>query len=209
MEFIFIKKNCVPPIFCELMIDVFNAYSIEMHYSGITYGGLNKNVKDTTDLKMPQNIQFCKNELQLLWHTYSNKLYDLLYESLKECIAYYNTKYQSTGHKFLNFKKMHDTGFLLQKYDKGIGKFTYHNDSGICNKTNSHRVLTYIYYLNTIEEGGETEFFGTQKIKPEQGKLVIFPSCWTYPHCGLVPISDDKYIVTGWFYVKDEDFIGV
>jgi hypothetical protein len=26
----------------------------------------------------------------------------------------------------------------------------------------------------------------------------------SYPHCGKMPISQDKYIITGWFYTKDE-----
>ena len=32
------------------------------------------------------------------------------------------------------------------------------------------------------------------------GKLLIFPATWTYMHRGNVPISEDKYIVTGWLY---------
>ena len=38
------------------------------------------------------------------------------------------------------------------------------------------------------------------KIKPKKGRLLIFPSTWTYIHGGNTPISNDKYIVTGWFY---------
>jgi hypothetical protein len=37
-----------------------------------------------------------------------------------------------------------------------------------------------------------------ESIKPKSGKLLIFPACWTYPHRGTMPISDDKYIITGW-----------
>jgi hypothetical protein len=57
-----------------------------------------------------------------------------------------------------------------------------------------------MWYLNDVEEGGETEFFGNYKIKPETGKFVLFPATWTYPHAALVPRSGDKYIITGWFY---------
>jgi hypothetical protein len=71
-------------------------------------------------------------------------------------------------------------------------------------KTNNSiksRLLTFIWYLNTVENGGETEFFnGRIKIKPEKGKLLLFPSTWTYNHKGNIPISSDKYIVTGWVW---------
>ena len=63
-----------------------------------------------------------------------------------------------------------------------------------------HILITYLFYLNTIEEGGETEFIDGTKIKPETGKLLIFPATWTYEHRGNVPISSNKYICTGWLY---------
>ena len=61
-------------------------------------------------------------------------------------------------------------------------------------------VITYIFYLNDVEEGGETEIRRKCKIKSKAGKLLLFPSCWTFPHRGVMPISDNKYIITGWLY---------
>ena len=67
----------------------------------------------------------------------------------------------------------------------------------------TYRVLTYLFYLNDVDEGGETEFYGGDiKIKPKQGKMILFPSSWTYPHSGKMPVSSNKYIITGWIYNK-------
>ena len=45
-------------------------------------------------------------------------------------------------------------------------------------------------------KGGETEFPDLDlTISPECGKLLVFPSIWTYLHRGNVPISNDKYIL--------------
>ena len=45
----------------------------------------------------------------------------------------------------------------------------------------------------------ETEFFyQKQKIKPETGKTIFFPSFWTHTHRGIVT-QETKYIVTGWY----------
>ena len=50
-------------------------------------------------------------------------------------------------------------------------------------------------YLNDVDEGGETAFFHQDlKIKPEKGKMVIFPPYFTHMHKGMCPISNDKYI---------------
>ena len=54
-------------------------------------------------------------------------------------------------------------------------------------------------YLNTIEEGGETEFLYLKKReKPVEGKLLIFPAGFTHTHRGNPPLKGDKYILTSW-----------
>ena len=65
-------------------------------------------------------------------------------------------------------------------------------------------ILAYTVYLNGVEEGGETEFlYQGVKIKPEPGKLSIFPTSFTHPHRGNPIYKGVKYIVTGW-YTLDE-----
>ena len=59
------------------------------------------------------------------------------------------------------------------------------------------------WYLNDVEDGGETEFCGDFTIRPEVGKLIFFPASWCYPHRGKMPISGDKYIITGWLHINN------
>jgi predicted 2-oxoglutarate/Fe(II)-dependent dioxygenase YbiX len=95
---------------------------------------------------------------------------------------------------------------MIQKYTQNIGKYIYHNDGFVYEndgknfKNEKYRVLTFLWYLNDVSEGGETEFFGDMKIMPEAGKLILFPANWTFPHCAKTPISSDKYIITGWLF---------
>jgi len=62
------------------------------------------------------------------------------------------------------------------------------------------RILAWMVYLNDVEEGGETEFLYQQlKIKPKANTAVIWPAGFTHLHRGNPPISETKYILTGWF----------
>ena len=86
-----------------------------------------------------------------------------------------------------------DSGYEIQQTNPG-GFYTWHADA--INNTVPMRKLTYMWYLNSCEEGC-TEFAFGQKIKPEAGKLLIFPSTWPYVHQGTPP-KTTKYACTGW-----------
>ena len=59
------------------------------------------------------------------------------------------------------------------------------------------RVLAVQFFLNDVEDGGETEFYHQGiKVKPKKGRLVIFPTYFTHLHRGNKPISNDKYTVS-------------
>jgi hypothetical protein len=63
-----------------------------------------------------------------------------------------------------------------------------------------YRALTWMIYLNDVEEGGETEFlYQSKRIKPVKNKALIWPGGFTHLHRGLPPMKGEKYILTGWF----------
>ena len=65
------------------------------------------------------------------------------------------------------------------------------------------RMLVWSVYLNDIEEGGETEFlYQAKRIKATKGTVVLFPASWTHTHRGNPPLSNKKYIATGWYNLK-------
>lgn len=87
--------------------------------------------------------------------------------------------------------------FKIQKTIVGGGYHIWHYESD--GKGQSNRLLTWILYLNDVEEGGETEFLYTSmRVKPKKGTLILFPAAFTHTHRGNPPISNEKYIVTGW-----------
>ena len=88
-------------------------------------------------------------------------------------------------------ENMMDTGYQIQRTSPGKG-YIWHNDAA------SHRLLTFILYLNDVDEGW-TQFYTGDQVSPSLGRGVIFPATWTYYHQGYPP-KQTKYIMTGWLH---------
>jgi hypothetical protein len=205
-NYFYINSNSISPELCKEIMNIFD--SDNNKYEGVTFGGLNKNIKDTQDLVIPKSpnqsnytkwekIQkFLERELEKNTKEYTKILDELVVN---------NHKKENTSNEYRTFGKfLINDSFMIQKYTKKKGLYIYHNDFRSDWKNKKYRVITYLWYLNTVEDGGETEFWGTHTIKPEAGKLLLFPASWTFPHRGKMPLSHDKYIITGWLYLHEE-----
>jgi hypothetical protein len=189
-NYIYINNFSIPLELCNDIIEHYNN-SNTLHYRGVTGQGLNLDIKDTFDLSITEAS--LKDEK---W----NKIKNFLFKELNNNLQKYSKKINLNKEYNCLPNVLSAETLQMQKYEKGKGKYTYHNDFSINYNDKMHRTITYLWYLNNVEIGGETEINGNIKIKPETGKLLLFPACWTYPHCGIKPISHDKYIITGWVY---------
>lgn len=189
IDLLYVKECSISSELCYDMINLFE--QSDGRYDGVTAGGLNKQTKDTTDFIITRG--------GTRWGKINKLLSKELNSNVKEYVKKYNNKvsetYQIFGANFLSTESMQ-----LQKYNKNVGKYVYHQDYSCDWKNKKMRQLTFMWYLNDVEEGGETEFWGQYGIKPEAGKLVLFPASWTFPHRANVPLSSDKYIITGWLW---------
>ena len=187
----------------ELCKDIINLYEkqIDGKYEGVTQGGLNKDHKNTTDFVITKSDEKWYNIHNFLTTELQRNV--IKYMNILNTDKYIDENNPSNTYKVLRFKELVVNTFMMQRYIKEQGIFVYHSDNSIDYVEKKYRVVTFLWYLNTVEEGGETEFWGQYKIKPEVGKLLLFPACWTFPHCGKRPLSDNKYIITGWLYVME------
>ncbi len=196
MEYIYVSNNSLSNETCDEIIDFFNK-SPDI-YNGVVQEGVVPTIKHTIDLYITKHRSDFENKLDIILF---NELNKQLKKYIKEVVVNKN-HYDNDS----LFSSIFDTGFQIQYYKKNKGKFEKHNDFTVVINDNHlcPRIFSYIWYLNDVEEGGETEFFldGAMKIKPEKGKFIIFPATWTYLHKGNKPISNDKYIITGWVYDK-------
>ena len=88
----------------------------------------------------------------------------------------------------------------IQKTDpKGGGFHNFHSE--VSHYKNIRRVLVWTLYLNDIPEGeGETEFLLQKiRVRPEKGKMTIFPASFPWQHRGNPVHTKSKYISTGWW----------
>ena len=89
----------------------------------------------------------------------------------------------------------------LKEYCRAIpgqGYHVWHHEHGTGGRAH-RRLLAFSLYLNTVDEGGETEFlYQKVRFKPVVGQLLIWPAYFTHAHRGNQPLSGEKYIVTGW-----------
>ena len=87
------------------------------------------------------------------------------------------------------------TGYKVQHYKKNEGHFKWHFDA--LGPGAWDRQLAMVIFLNSVAEGGETCFHRQElKLRPVAGDAVFFPTFWTHMHCGEIPKSEDKYIVS-------------
>lgn len=85
----------------------------------------------------------------------------------------------------------------IQKTEVGGGYHMWHCENAAPEVM--RRVLTFILYLNDVDEGGETEFlYYPKRVKAKQGRLIFWPAGFTHTHRGNPPLSNTKYVMTGW-----------
>lgn len=61
----------------------------------------------------------------------------------------------------------------------------------------SNRYLVFLWYLNDVAQGGETEFCDLGlRVQARAGRLLVFPPYWMFQHAGLPPRSNDKYMIS-------------
>ena len=116
--------------------------------------------------------------------------------SIDICMGLYKEKYPQ-----INDFPLTIWDFQIQKTNPTEGYHRFHAEHGP-SKEMINRIAVYTLYLNTIEEGGETEFlYQLKRVNPKKGTLCIFPASYTHTHRGNTPFSNEKYILTGWFEV--------
>ena len=198
-----IYKNAMTDQVCDDIIEVYNN-SAELQIPGRTQNGLNEGLKKSTDM----NLLSAREHNEKVEST----ILPAIKLAIRKCLYKYTTKYQLMGTTY-DPKDYSETEWVdlvysqlaiwpgavsIKKYNKGDGHYGWHQDMG-GNMLAFARQLVIQFYLNDVEEGGETGFYHQDvEYKPEKGAILIFPAGFTHYHRGKKPISGEKYIMNMW-----------
>lgn len=181
----FIGGWFIPKKICDNLIKYFNT-NIDYTTEGtvIDHGKriVKKDVKESKDFLVNADIN---NDPEIL--EYQN--------NLQKILMLYQEKYP----QLYGYSNFYLDNYNIQKYPKNGGFKKWHCERG--SMTSTHRVLTFMTYLNNLKNGG-TEFLHQKlKIPSIKGLTLIWPVDWTHTHRGII-LNKEKIITTGWYVFK-------
>ena len=195
-DFIYEKENSLSEDICNKFINYYEENE-DLISEDLLISRNNKNIKNLNKRNSKGiDIHFFDKYIIL-----KDVLDDVKKELFENIIIYFHTLINKNI--IVNeLDKISINTISIHKYNINEGFFSYHQDyTKTYTKTDEKkRFISFIWYLNDVDEGGETEFFGYYKIKPKKGKLLLFPSDWLFPHSSKKSISDNKYILSGWIF---------
>jgi len=185
---IYEEKNTLSKEICDDMISWYENKILngnaEGHYANVS-----------NEVRTDASISDC--QLFNSFKPFYNKLNFVIHEHVKKCLKEWGA---GRGHYKI-------TGYKLQKSTKGGGFTTWHSELPIFSSkwTNfRERFGVWTFYLNDTDTGYTDFMHQKLSVKPETGKLVIWPAYFTHKHRANPDLKEDKYIITGWLETNYE-----
>ena len=226
-DLIEVIDGVLPPALCAQIIERFE--QSPNLTQGRTGGGIDLDKKRSVDVsitKQPEFADLYKQVMQLTAQQllkYIEKYYFALVGPIGLTVRHPVTgaPVKLTGENFEEVGKPNLTNLLnylfrvgdinAQRYTAGEGGYPYWHSEVYPQKPHNdalHRVLLFMFYLNDVSDGGETEFYYQKRsVTPVAGRMVIAPAYFTHTHRGLIPKSNDKYILTSWLLFNRAEHI--
>ena len=180
-DFIHIYENALESNICDLLVSLFDQTS-DKHERFENEGKPNFTQFNLTENKeISSEVNQIHNHVIKNVFTYRDKYYEFV-----------DTRVFPKDHAFEQFR--------IKKYNPG-GEDRFDTHVDVVDYSTARRFLSFMWYLNDVETGGET-VFKDLTIKPKKGTLLIFPPLWLFPHKGNPPISESKYIMSTYLHYK-------
>ena len=180
-DFIHVYDDVLDSSTCNSLIEVFES-NVDKH-ERIE----NSNKPNFTQFNLTENSKITKKIEQI-----HNLLLSKIFQYKKKYYEFVDSRCFPSEHAFEQFR--------IKRYvNDGNDMFDTHVD--VTDHESSRRFLSFLLYLNDVDNGGETIFEG-MAIKPKVGRMVVFPPLWMFPHIGTSPVSNSKYIISTYLHYK-------
>ena len=192
-NFIEVYSNSVPDSLIDRLIskvDLDHEVAKDVGRVAKDGGSDNKYSWDLGETQFSSN-KLLREDFQVFLLEADPELYHEVLDTITPYVKAYASKY-SMSMEALALQRV-----KVQKTPEYGGYSFWHSEQG--KSPSNTRALSWVLYLNDIEEAGETEFIFQQvRQKPVKGELVVFPAGLTHVHRGNPPVGATKYIATGW-----------
>ena len=190
MEFIYECDDVFPVDFCNRVIDKFEKSNLK--FKGITNTRVD-DIKKSTDLRIYDEPEWVEEE---------KYFHDMIRKAMKKYETFLlKMDVDDEVKKKLSgiIVNSHVYSPQIQRTEPGQ-YFSWHQDQTYL----TGQIFTYIIYLNDVEKdsGGTTDFSCGKIIQPKAGKIIFFPTTWTYFHRGKTLKKGVKYIATNGLYSR-------
>jgi hypothetical protein len=193
MEFIYECEDTFPVSFCNRVIEKFEKSDLKITGRTSIRDGENP-AKKSTDVRIYDEPEWVEEE---------KYFHDTIRKAMKKYETFLlkmdvDDEVKKEMSQFLTNSYIHPP--QIQRTEPGQ-YYHWHNDQTY---PPCWKVFTYIIYLNDVEKnsGGTTDFSCGKIIQPKAGKIVFFPSSWTYFHRGKILEKGVKYIATNGLMIK-------
>ena len=191
MEFIYECEDTFPVSFCNRVIEKFE--KSDLKFKGRANSGSTP-IKKSTDIRIYDEPEWVEEE---------KYFHDTIRKAMKKYETFLlkmNVDDQVKKYLSTIIRGSHIHPPQIQKTEPGE-YYHWHQDQDSDSPPN---LFTYIIYLNDVEKnsGGTTDFSCGKIIQPKAGKIVFFPSTWTYFHRGKILEKGVKYIATNGLMIK-------
>ena len=181
---IYEEKNALSKEICNDMISWFDN---KMLYgdTGMNYSRVD--VQGRKDISLSECQQFGS------FKPFYNQINSIIH---KHMVHYINEFNKGGGTGFYTI-----TGYKFQKSVEGGGFTAWHSELPVFKpmwEKVRDRFGVWTFYLNDTDTGYTDFMHQKLSIKPETGKLVIWPAYFTHTHRANPDLKEDKYIMTGW-----------
>ena len=168
-----IYDNIIPSVTCKKLLDLFEKNKEHQEYI---------------------NEDYCPSFTQL-------NLNQLSSDIVRSLVPYVQKVYQKykedTKSKYIPLLEELEEFRIKRYYNNGNEKFDEHVD--VTDYNSSLRAVAFLFYLNNND--GNTLFpLHDLNIEPVSGRVIVFPPTWEYPHTGLPPKNDSKYIMSTYIH---------